>query len=352
MDENNQVTQTPDTTPQVEETALPTQAPAVDPAAPAEPVKVEPVKNLDQIRQKGAVAPSLEKPTPDPTPKPQFTPNYKFKAMGKDHEIPEVLRSVMKDKDTEKYVHDLMEKAYGLGPIKERFEKTREQLQEVRQSHEYVMGNIQEAQQAYRKGDLDTVFEIFKVAPEKVLQWAVDKVQLSQMPPEQRQALEARRDAEKRANTLEKQTQQFTSQLQTEQSQYISQMLDLVLERPDISAVAQAYEARRGQPGAFKALVVQMGQSEAALTGKTLSPLEAAQKAIEILGQPAAPAPQPAATAPAAPAQATPAAAPKKVIPNLANAGARGNSAPTKSKMRSLDDLKKAYDTISGTTSR
>ncbi len=330
-------------------------APQAEPAPEAAPAAESAPTGLDALKQKAAagVAPTV---TPaqqqtDPTPKPSYTPDYKFKAHGKEHEIPELLRGVMKDKDSEKYLKDLFEKAYGLPPLKERFEKTREQLQEIRQSHEYVMNNIQEAQQAYRRGDLDTVFEIFRVSPEKVLQWAVEKVQLSQLPPEQRQAHEARREAEKRAMELEKQNQLYSSQAQQEQSQYLSQMLEMVLERPDISAVAQAYDARRNQPGSFQALVVQIGRSEAVLSGKTLSPLEAAKKAIEIIGEQAAPAapqaPAQAAT-PAQPAQATPAAQPKKTIPNLANAGAKSGAAPAKSKMRSLDDIKKAYDAISG----
>lgn len=279
---------------------------------------------------------------------PAFSPNFKFKAAGKEHEIPEFLRGVVKDEQSQKFVSELFEKAYGLPALKERFMETRQQMQELSQTHQYVMGNIQEAQAAYRKGDLDSVFDIFKIAPEKVLQWAVEKVQYSQLPPEQRQLMDARKEAEKRAMLLEKQQSSAMQEQYQSQTEYLSQMLELVLERPDYSSVAEAYDGRKGQPGAFRELVIRMGESEFALTGKSISPLEAAKRAVELLGEM-----QPGGTqAPAmqAPAQApaTPAAKPKTVLPNLANAGAKPNAAPAKSKIRSLDDLKRKHQELLG----
>lgn len=254
----------------------------------------------------------------------------------------------MKDKDSEKYIHDLFEKAYGLGPIKERFQQTREELQNVRQTHESVMSQIGEAREAYKRNDLDSMFEIFQVPKEKILQWAVEQVQLSQMPPEQRHALEAQRAAEKRAYELEKQNGAYSQEQQQQQGELLSQMLDLVLERQDINAAAQAFDQRKGSEGSFRGLVVQLAQAEFLQTGKNLSPLEAAQKALELVGVPQAPAPQGAMQA--APATATPATAqqtPKKTMPNLANAGAKPGAAPAKAKVNSLDDIKRAYDRIS-----
>lgn len=282
-----------------------------------------------------------------------FKAEYKFKAAGKEHEIPEFLRGVIKDKDSQKYMHDLFEKAYGLPSLKQRFQETRGELQQTQQAFTQVMGQIEEARGAYQRGDLGSVFEIMKIAPEKVLQWAVEQVQLSQLPPEQRQAHEARRAAEKRAMEMEKQTSSMSAQQAQAQSEYIEQMLGLVLERPDISAVAQAYNSRKGTDSAFRELVILMGENEFSRTGKVITPLEAAQKAIELLGemQPAAK----TAAAPAAPVvPATPAtpvqtAQPKKAMPNLAGAGAKASSAPAKkAPVRTLDDLRKRHQEMMG----
>lgn len=253
---------------------------------------------------------------------------------------------MIKSEKEEKYLKDIYQKAYGIEPIKERMNAIRGEYQQLQQSYHSVMDQVQEARQAYGRGDMDTVFDTLKISPEKVLQWAVEKVQLSQMPHEQRQAIEARRMAEQRAYQLEKQTSYGEQQAMEQQAQYLGQMLELVLERPDYSAVAQAYDSRKASPGAFRQLVIRVGESEHALTGKILSPLEAAQKAMEWIGENPKPAQQQAFTPPAPQATATPATESKKpnTLPNMANAGARTGSAPAKSKIKTLDDLKKVYD--------
>lgn len=283
--------------------------------------------------------------------KPSFNPNFKFKAANKEYEVPEFLRGVIKDEQSQKYMHELLEKAYGLPTLKERFNETRTQLQQanqVVQTHQQVMSTINEAQQAYRQGDLDTVFEIFKINPEKVLKWAVKQVEYSQMPPEQRQLMEAQRLEQRRNMELMKQQQSLSQSQIEQQSQYIGEMLNLILERPDYSAVAQSYDARRGQPGAFRDLIAQIGESEYALSGTVLSPMEAAKRAAELIGE-APGRTQAAQEATPAPVQPATQATPKKaVLPNLANAGARAGAAPAKSKYRSIDDLKKRHQELMG----
>lgn len=278
-----------------------------------------------------------------------YQANFKFKAAGKEHEIPEFLRSVIKDQKTEKYMQELFEKAYGLPTLKERFQETKSQFQELSQTHNYVMGTIQEAQQAYRSGDLDTVFELFKIDPNKVLNWAVKQVEYSQMPPEQRQLIEAQRAEQRRNAELMKQQQYMTQEQMETQTRYIGEMLNLVLERPDYQQISQSYDSRKGRPGAFRDLVAQIGESEYALTRKVLSPLEAVKKAVDLLGEMPGSAQQPAAAAPAQ-TQATPQAAPakKQTLPNLAEANARSNMAPAKAKYRSIDDLKRRHQELLG----
>lgn len=250
----------------------------------------------------------------------------------------------MKDEKAEKYIHSLLQKSHGFDPLKSKFEATRQEFQEIKASHQQVMSQFQEAAAAYQRNDLDTVFEMFKMDPNKILQWAVHKVELSQMPPEQRQALEERRASEKHARELEKSQQTLQEQMAQEQAQHVNQMLDLVLERQDYSAVAQAYDAKKGQPGAFKNLVRFVGASEYNQTRKVLSPLDAAQKALELIGEKLQPATAPAQAQTATPAVDAPQTKPK-TLPNLQN-GARANVSPGKGKYKSIDDLKKQYDKI------
>jgi hypothetical protein len=320
---------------------------SLPPGNPAAPAPVVPEKTLhEKIREKGTVAPSAEKPPVVPAA-PAFTPSFKFKAANKEHEIPEFLRGVIKDEQSQKFLHQLFEKAYGIDTVKERFQGLRQEHQQLNQAHGQVMSTVQMGREAYQRGDLDTVFKTFRIDENKVLQWAVRKVQLSQMPPDQRQVHEARELAERRNWELERtQASQSQEQLQA-QSEQIMQMLDLVLERPDYSSLAQEYDARTKAPGVpptFRDLAVQMGEFEFSRTGKVLSPMEAAERAAALLGSAAKP-PQQAAPAQIA-QQATPATPPKIVLPNVGTG--KPATTPAKSPPKSLDDLRKIHAKMTG----
>jgi hypothetical protein len=311
------------------------QAASLPPGTPA-PAPAD--KTIEQkIREKSVVTPSMDKPAV-PVP-PAFTPNFKFKAANKEHEIPEFLRGVIKDEQSQKFIHQLFEKAYGIETVKGRLEAVRQEHQQLNQAYGTVMQTVQLGREAYQRGDLDTVFQTFRIPEEKVLQWAIKKVQLSQMPPEQRHVHEARDQAERRAWELERmQRDQGQEQLQ-QQSQQLVEMLDIVLERPEYSSLAQEFEARKG-PGAFRSLAIQMGEFEYHQSGKVLSPMEAAQRAADMLGGVQRQQPQQAA-APAPAQQATPATQQKIVLPNV---GAGKPAAPAKAPPKSLDDIRKIYD--------
>lgn len=307
---------------------------------------------LKKARDKSTVAPPVAPPGEPATPQSAgFTPNFKFRANKQDHEIPEFLRGAIKDADSEKFVKKLFERAHGFEGVEARYKGMREDHHKLVSTHNSVMGQISEAQETYRSGDIDSFFEVLKVDPAKILQWAVKKVELSQLPPEQRELYESRLQAQRENRALQKQTSTQSQEQMQEQGRLINEMLDLVLERPQISAAAQAYDERRGTEGAFKNLVIRIAQTEAATTGKTLSPLEAAQQALELLGE-TQPKAQPAQAANPAPTTvntaAQPTQQPKKVMPNLANAGAKPNAAPAKSKIRSIDDIKRRRDEIMG----
>lgn len=329
------------------QTAQQASLPPGEPAAKEAPAP----QTLEQkIREKGTVAPPLEKAAAPGAPAaPAFTPNFKFKAANKEHEIPEFLRGVIKDEQSQKFLHQLFEKAYGIDTIKERFNGVRQEFQQLEQTHGKVMNTVQMGREAYQRGDLDTVFKTFRIDENKVLQWAVRKVQLSQMPPDQRQVHEAREAAERRAWELERmQASQGQEHLQS-QSEQLMTMLDMVLEQPTYSSLAQEYDARQKRPDSpqtFRDLAIRMGEFEFHTSGKVLSPVEAAQRAADLLGGGTQKPPQQVATA--APAQqATPAAPQKIILPNVGGTG-KPASTPAKSPPKSLDDLRKIHAQMTG----
>jgi hypothetical protein len=273
------------------------------------------------------------------TQQPAFVPNYKFKALDKEHEIPESLRAAIKDAETEKQVRELMLKSIGMDHIKPKYQEIRQKYEEVNNSYTELNNNIEKLRGFYQKGDLDSFFQMLNVPEEKILQYAVQKVQYKELPQEQQQIIAARRDAELRAQSLEQQNQQLSEQAMTQAVEAKKWALQMVMQRPDISSFAEAYDKAKGKPGSFQEVVVRTGEAAYYTRQKDLSPEEAVKEAMDLIG--------PIAQASVAPnvvqqpvVQAQQAPAKPPVIPNVQG---RASTSPTKKSYTSVDDLKKHY---------
>lgn len=258
--------------------------------------------------------------------------------MDKEHEIDEFVRGAIKDPDTEKKIKELYEKAYGLDIIKPRMQETRKELQDIKAENGNYRQSVEQLRDCYQRGDFETFFKHLAIPEEKVLQWVLDKVEYQQLPPEQRQVLDARQTAERRAWEAEQRAQQMEQKFESQASQAKGYALQVALERPDIKAFAESYDSLEGKPGAFRDAVCELGEYTWYKTqGKVdLDPGQAAQQMMERLGKfvngsGAQPQPSGASLGTQPPAKEVP------VIPNV---GGRSTS-PTKVKPKSLDDLRK-----------
>ncbi len=295
----------------------------------------QPENQVKTAPKESAKAPSGKEAVETPA---AFTPNFKLKIMDKDHEVPEVLRAAMKDEASEKQIRELCEKAFGLDYVKPKLEEARKQTQEVTGKLNTVQAQVQHAVTLYQRGDFDGWLKFLQVPQERVLQWVADKIHYNQLPEDQRVILDQRKQAEERAYAAEQQASQLQSTHEQLLNQQVLGALDSVLARPDVKAVADAYDARVGQPGAFKTEVCTRGDS-AWRAGKGIVPPEQlVQEMLKIFG-PLASTPAPAATTAAQPAPAAD-PSPKKAPPVIPNISGRGGSAIA-SPIRSLDELRK-----------
>jgi len=122
----------------------------------------------------------------------EFQPNYHYKVLDKEHEIPEFLRGTIKDEETQKQVKELFEKAGGLDHIKSKYnelESTQNTL--VSENAQYKQA-VDELRSTYQRNDFDGLFKQLQIDENKVLQWVLDKAQYNEMAPEQRQQIDAR----------------------------------------------------------------------------------------------------------------------------------------------------------------
>jgi hypothetical protein len=300
-----------------------------------------------------------EKPEGDAPAAPQFTPKGKFKVrqfdpakldelIQKEVDVPELFKALMKDEKTEKEVLDILERAYGIDAIKGERAHVKKELTEVRNQLGSMKEGVQELRAMYQRGDLDLFFDKLAIPHERVLQWALDRVNYSQLPPEQQRIFDERRDAQRQAYEAEKRA----SLTQTQSSEQIrhatSLLLDAGLARPETQSVAEIYDARVGRPGAFRdEVIATANQAWNESNGQVvLTPDQAIEKTLAkwkpfLANAQASAAPQ-AAGQQAQPGGTQPPAStkPAATIPNVQG---RPQS-PMKSAPRSIEDLKKLRD--------
>lgn len=287
--------------------------------------------------------PAKPLPTVAAGEKAAFAPNVKLKVMDQDCEVPELLRPLMKDAASEKAIREFAEKALGLDYVKPKLEQSRQQVQQVSSERDSILGHIDQARQLYQRGDIDGWLKKLQVPEERILQWVADKINYNQLPQEQRQNLDARRQAEERAWQAEQQVTTYQGQHEQLLTQQVQGQLESVLARPEIKSVADAFDARVGKPGSFKQEINRRGDYAWRTRNELVQPEQLVQEMLSFLG-PTAPAQAQAAsstTEGVAPQPGTSATAPAKkappVIPNISGRSTSAISSP----VRSLDDLRK-----------
>ena len=291
-----------------------------------------------------APAPSAVKAGDPGVPQtPPYQPNYKFKVLDKELEFDEFVKGAIKDADIEKKVRDLYERAHGLDSVKQDRQTLRSELSQAKEKIATTDQALETLGDFVRKGDFDSFFENLQIPKQSILQYALELVQREQWSPQQRAQWEASRQAQQQAMHYQTENQQLEARQQQLMVQQKEFELSTVMSKPDITQVAQAYDAGMRQPGAFRQYVIRMGQLLEA-QGQDVSADQAVQEAVRHLR---AVNPQLGASgATAMPGQGAPAVVQpnqKPVIPNVQGRGA----SPVRSTVRNLNDLKKlAQDRI------
>lgn len=327
-------------------------APAVEPeieaSAPAEAAEpeaaaVEPEKELPAKGKSGEPVVEL----PDPV----FSPNTKFKASvynkeskqldQKEYDIDPKFHALMKTPEDEKLVRELHEKAFGIDSVKERLNETKGQAQKFETDLNEYKTTVSGLQKIYKTAvetgnyhKLDGFFQKLNIPQEVVMQYALEKVRLSEMPEAQRNAIMGQLQAETRAETVAEQQDRLNRQMNDAAVQMKTMQFEAHLSRPEISTLAQQFDTKVGRAGAFRHEVAKVGELAWYQSGGKidLTPEQAAQQVIQNYGLMAQA--QPAAAKPIVPLQRT-----TKTIPNVAGR----SSSPLGTKPKSIEDLQKIY---------
>lgn len=267
---------------------------------------------------------------------PQYTPNLTYRVHDEEKKFDDFLAQVIKDKETEEKVRVLYEKAGGLDFVKPKFEETRKQLSELQGDHEGLRTAVQDLM-TLKENDIGQFFKEWGLSDDTIAKYILEKANRQNLPPEQRQVYDNYEAKNRETRLLEKRLAAIEAQSQNFAVQARTQELESVLQKPDVSTFAQNYDAIKG-PGAFKAVVVQMGELEWHRNRRDISAMEATKAAMSWLGN---------AYVSRQGEQGGVVPAAEKELPVIPRVGSKNVSAVGK-QVKSLDDLRKIRAEMSG----
>lgn len=275
--------------------------------------------------------------------------NFKFSVMDKEHEFDEWVRPFVKDEGSYNQVRELYEKAYGLDYVKPKYEEARQELQNIQGQYGAItddLGKLGTFIQDVHGGNIDSmknVLDALKLSDEHVLQYAVNRLSYLDLPEDQRKQMDDRVHRDRQLVELQRENEKYKQYQSQRELDKLSFELDMELGSPEISQIAQDFEARAGKQGAFRDAVVRHSVAEHQMTGRDLMPREAVQSFIQSMGLVGA-ASQQQAGEPVAQAVQT-----QQRPATLPQTGSSGGS-PARQKVRSLDDLKQLRDNMDADT--
>ena len=275
-----------------------------------------------------------------------YTPSYKYKILDKEYEFDAWMKPLLKDKETEEKLRDLVTRSHGIDEIKKSRDELRTKLEDVEPKYKNIDASLTYLSDLVNRGDIRAFVEAVKLPKKQLLQYAIEELKYLQLPAEERGRIDAERAEQERLVSLETQNQTLQQQLYQASVQSRNHELSMVTSRPDVAAVVNQFNALVGKPDAFRAKVVEKGLTHFHLTGQDLTAEQAVEAVLSevrpllgvsasiaqgqagqaTLGQGAMQAGQPVVVRET-----------KPTIPNLQSGGV----SPVKKQPRSLDDLRK-----------
>lgn len=315
-----------------------------------EPAKPEPTlqEKIGKLAEKAGDPPD-KKTAGDGTSvePPVYTPNFKFNVLDKQHEIPKEFQALIKDKDSEKMVREVFEKAYGLESVKAKASEVRTERDNLATENHSIKQSLDSVRAIYQGAvssgnflKLDDFFARLKIPEQHIMQYALAKVQFSNLPPDQQQMIKGNLDAEKRAEEVGSQANQHMTDAQQARAELIRVQLEYTMAKPDVKSIADQFDAQTGRSGAFRQQVINVANLHFLQRKVDLTPEQATQIVIQELGLKAPVAPAAPAATVVTPPQAPPAGKvivrETKTLPNIQGR----SSSPLKKSPRSVDDLR------------
>jgi hypothetical protein len=253
-----------------------------------ESTKESAVESEEAVEPEADKKEDAEKPAVEAAP--EYKPDYKFKASSKEYEIPEKFKSLIKTKEDEAEVKDILSKAYGIDSLKSRLDSTSQENEYIKSKvlPEYAKQDevISELTTYVEKKDFGSYFDRLGIDRKDVMEWMYQELSLT---PEQRKLYDQNRELQKQVYQRQMESQQLKSQvdqtMQEKQQALVEQTrnaLDFTLSKGDFKDAVQTYDGNHGA-GAFQKKVIEYAAFKANTEGRNLTVEEAVRGVKELL---------------------------------------------------------------------
>lgn len=195
-----------------------------------------------------------ETPTEGLTPAvvpPAYSPDFKYKANNQVRELDKRLHSIIKDKETEEWVKDLVSRADGLDAVKSDREQFRNQYSNLATEANKVLSEVD--RDNYGKAlellgvdtkDMQRVMAGLGFSKRDILEYAV---RLANLTPEQEQSYSRERELELRGREQQSYVQRVEQRLQEADQRFKELELKQTLSLPEYASIATAFDQSNGQ---------------------------------------------------------------------------------------------------------
>lgn len=268
----------------------------------------------------------------------QFVADFKYRADGKDLEVPEFLRGLIKDKASQEQVVNMLKKHDAFDTVSQRRDQFRTERDQERSEKQKYVSAIETMRNTYQRGDIDGFLKLCEVPEDVMLKWATEKAKYLMGDENYRAQVDQQNRLRNDAWKNESQATSYQTKYQEMEARQLQTEFNYEMLRPEVSSFVASFDKQFGN-GAFVTEVKNRGELAYLREQKTIAPSEVIQAMMKQYGS-ITQAPKPAQAA--APTSATAAKVIVKTAPKVATIPTvKGTSAsPTKEGFTSLDQIR------------
>ena len=220
----------------------------------------------------------------------EWTPDFKYKAYGKEYEIPEEYRGFINQENYDSF-KKLFEKSGGFEPLKEKYEglksthtEIEEKFNQTQTEYDNIVNAINSVEQNINNGDFEQVFKTLNISEDALFQYVADRIAYKNMSPEERQNVDQTLNLRRQNELLQSQTA-YQQQMyeQTLRNQHEMEV-NMLLHQPQYQEVISGYNDKVKDPNAFRNIFEAIGSQEFTRTGQQPMLQDVFQKTINYLG--------------------------------------------------------------------